>query len=131
MKKILAKKIVSLVALAMLTLPMLTIALPSNAANIDLWGGKKDDVQSGLGVGNRDPRDIIVSAINVAMGFLGIIAVGIILMGGFKWMTAQGNEKGVEEAQTMIKNGVIGLIIILAAFGIANFVVNSAMKVTS
>ena len=130
MKKTLIKQFVSMIALVMLALPMLSAGLPAHASDLDLWGGKKDDVQTGIGLGNKDPRDIVTSVINIMMGFLGLFAVVIILMGGFKWMTAQGNEKQTEEATTMIKNGVIGLIIILAAFGVATFVVDSAMKAT-
>lgn len=132
MKTKFIKNLVSVIALAMITLPLLSASVaPANASSVDLWGGKQDDVQSGLGVGNRDPRDIVTSVINILMGFLGIIAVAMILVGGFKWMTAQGNESQIKEAQNIIKNGAIGLVIILAAFAIATFIINSALKVTS
>jgi hypothetical protein len=65
------------------------------------------------------------------LGFLGIIAVLLILLGGFKWMTAAGNEDKVGEAKRMIGAGVIGLIIIMASFGIANFVINAVYKATA
>lgn len=130
MKKTLIKQFVSMIALVMLALPMLSVAVPAHAGDLDLWGGKKDDIQTGMGVGNKDPRDIFTSVINLAMGFLGLIAVSLILFGGFKWMTAQGNDKQTEDAVKIIRNGVIGLIIILAAFGVATFVVDSAMKAT-
>jgi uncharacterized membrane protein len=54
----------------------------------------------------------------------GIIAVVIILAGGFKWMTAGGNEDKVGEARKMIISGVIGLAIIMSAFAIAQFVID-------
>ena len=60
--------------------------------------------------------------INIILGFLGIVAVVIILLGGFKWMTAGGNEDKVGEARKLITAGIIGLIIILASFAIASFV---------
>jgi amino acid transporter len=64
------------------------------------------------------------------LGFLGIIAVVIILFGGFRWMTAAGNEDQVSTAKKMIGAGVIGLIIILMAFGIAQFVLNALYNAT-
>jgi hypothetical protein len=46
---------------------------------------------------------------------LGVIAVILVLWGGFKWMTAAGNEDGITEAKKLMGAGVIGLVIILAA----------------
>ena len=54
----------------------------------------------------------------------------IILLGGFKWMTAGGNEDKVGEAKKLIIAGVIGLIIILASWGIATFVINALVSAT-
>ena len=74
-------------------------------------------------------RDVWV--IRIALGFLGIIAVIIILLGGFKWMTAGGNEDKVGEAKKLITAGVIGLVIIISAFAIATFVLDSLITATS
>ncbi|MEK7103288.1 MAG: hypothetical protein AAB870_03000 [Patescibacteria group bacterium] len=67
------------------------------------------------------PYGTIVAIINFVLGFLGIIAVVIILIAGFKWMTAGGNDDNVKAAQTMLIQGVIGLVIILSAWGIAQW----------
>ena len=126
----------NLLATAMIILimaPAFALALPVQAvdnANNLLWGGKQDVVEGNLGLGNKDPREMIASVINVALGFLGIIAVVIILLGGFKWMTAGGNEDKVAEARKLITAGIIGLIIILAAWGIAKFVINALYEKT-
>ena len=129
----------NLLATAMIMLimaPAFALALPVQAvdkvdnANNLLWGGKQDVVEGNLGLGNKDPREMIASVINVALGFLGIIAVVIILLGGFKWMTAGGNEDKVAEARKLITAGIIGLIIILAAWGIAKFVINALYEKT-
>ena len=53
------------------------------------------------------------SIINVALGLLGIVAVIIILIGGFEWMTAGGNEEKQAGAQQNFA-GIIGLAIILS-----------------
>jgi len=73
--------------------------------------------------GDRDVREVAVSIVKYLMTFLGIIAVVVILLGGFKWMTAGGNDDKVGEAKSMIVAGAIGLVIILAAFAIVTFVI--------
>lgn len=81
-------------------------------------------------LGNKDPREIAASIVNILLGFLGILAVIIILIGGFKWMTAAGNEDQVGEAKKIIVAGIIGLVIILASWGIASFVLNNLLQAT-
>jgi hypothetical protein len=86
--------------------------------------------QDATGLGNRDPRRIAASIIQIILGFLGVIAVCLILFGGFKWMTAAGDDGKVSDAQDLIKAGVIGLLIILAAFSISVFVINALIRGT-
>lgn len=83
-----------------------------------------------LGSNNVDPRQIIANIINIALGFLGIIAVVIVLIGGFKWMTAAGNEDKVEEAKKILGAGVIGLVIILSAWALTTYVINIIYNTT-
>jgi hypothetical protein len=63
------------------------------------------------------------------MSFLGIIAVCLIIWAGFLWMTARGNEDKVKEAQTIIKTSIIGLVIILAAWAITDWVLATIQEV--
>lgn len=102
-----------------------------SANTLDPWGGFQDNIQATTGLGDRDPREIVASVIQVALGFLGIIAVLIILYAGFLWMTAAGNDDKIATAKSMLSAGIIGLVIILAAFGLAKFVVNELSIATS
>ncbi len=136
MKNKLFKNLVAFVMLFVVLSPVM-LALPAQANNdgVDVWGtesGNLDDdyVGTETGLGDKDPRLIASSVIKVMLGFLGIIAVVIILLGGFKWMTAAGNEDKIDEAKKLIMAGVIGLVIILASYGIANFVLNSLLEAT-
>ena len=72
---------------------------------------------------SADLPTIIGRVINVVLGFLGIILLFYVLFAGFKWMTAGGNDKQTGEAKDMIKNAVIGMVIIVAGFAISNFVI--------
>jgi hypothetical protein len=84
-----------------------------------------------FGLGTQDVRTTIGSVIRAFMGLLGIVAVLLILYGGFKWMTAGGNEEQVGEAKKIIISGIIGLIIILSAYAIANFIVGAIIQGTT
>jgi hypothetical protein len=59
-------------------------------------------------------------ALNILFGFLGIVLLGYVLYGGFVWMTASGS-KEVDQAQGIIRNAVIGVVIIACSFAISDF----------
>ena len=84
----------------------------------------------GLGLGNNDLRDTAIDIVNILLGFLGVIAVIIILWGGFRWMTAGVNEEKVGEAKKMTVTGIIGMVIILASFAIATVVIEQVGSAT-
>jgi len=111
----------------------LPVSAATNLSDIVWTGGDGniDTVGNVTGLGERDPREIAAAVIKVMLGFLGIIAVLIILYAGFLWMTAAGNEDKISQAKGMMSAGVIGLIIILAAFGIATFVMNALVSATT
>lgn len=89
-----------------------------------------DAVNDSINLSSDDPRSIAARVINVAMLFLSVLAVGVVLVGGFKWMTSNGDENRVSEAKKLLKNGVIGLVIILASWGITVFVMNQLLGAT-
>jgi len=65
---------------------------------------------------------IIADVIKVFLGLLGVIFVIIIIVAGFNWMMAGGNEEKVEKAKHLISRATIGLLIIIAAYAITYFV---------
>ena len=60
--------------------------------------------------------------ISYMLAFLGVIFLVLVIYSGFQWLTAGGNEDKVKQARSRITNAVFGLIIILAAFAITNFI---------
>lgn len=72
---------------------------------------------SGLGA-NDNLASIISVLISVILGFLGIVFLVLTIMAGFKWMTSEGNEDEIKKAKGSIKNSVMGLLIVLAAYAI-------------
>lgn len=60
--------------------------------------------------------------INIILGALGVILVCLLIYAGYLWMTSAGDPKKIETAKKIIQDAIIGLAIVLASFGIAQFV---------
>ena len=58
----------------------------------------------------------------------GAVILCLILYAGYTWLTAEGEPDKVKKAKNMITNSIIGLIIVLASYSIALFVVEALNK---
>lgn len=118
------KRLVSSVAVGALAfLPLIASAQTNPFATAETRVNQTQG-SAGLGSGQTAELPVIIGrVINVILGFLGIILLFYVLLAGFKWMTAGGNSKQTDEARDMIKNAVIGMVIIVAGFAISNFVI--------
>lgn len=76
------------------------------------------------GYGTNSPEQIVINLINWVLGILALIAVILVLIGGFRWMTAAGNEEKVDSAKKLLVAAVIGLVIIMAAWGISLYAID-------
>jgi lysylphosphatidylglycerol synthetase-like protein (DUF2156 family) len=115
------KQRLRLILTALLILPYFVFAdtaAPSNAAIKNLNA-------AALGNGGYQGislADTIGTVIRAALSLLGVIFIILIIVGGFVWMTAEGNEQKVEKAQNYIRRALIGLIITLSAWAIWSFI---------
>ncbi len=66
---------------------------------------------------------IIGSVIKIALGFVEVLLFIYLLYGGFLWMTSGGNEEGVKKAKMMIRNAVVGLVIIAMSYVVTSYIV--------
>lgn len=78
----------------------------------------------------KDVRVIVANIVKVVLGFVGIILAILVISAGYKWMTASGNEENITEAKETLTRAVIGLLIILMAWGITEFVTSCLFKAT-
>lgn len=74
--------------------------------------------------------EIIGAIIGIVLSFVGIIFLCLILYAGFIWMTSGGNEIKVLKAKNILRNSIIGLIIILSAYSITRFVIGAVVNST-
>ncbi|PIT94527.1 hypothetical protein COT98_03370 [Candidatus Falkowbacteria bacterium CG10_big_fil_rev_8_21_14_0_10_39_9] len=118
LKKIASFSILLIIAFAFLN-PCHAGLLTNSSTTIDQTSAltNKAGFNTSFSVG-----EIVAIIIRMALGLLGIIFLVLLVMGGYQWMTAGGSEEQVEKAQSRIKNGIIGLVIVLAAYAITAFV---------
>jgi hypothetical protein len=79
------------------------------------------------GFATTDLRVAIARIIRAFFGLLGIIAVALMMYAGYLWMTAAGDASKIEDAKKIITRAVIGLFIILTAYGIVAFILRAIL----
>ncbi len=119
----LAKFAVIAGSLGMMALPFASHAQPTSFSI--------ESIGSSIGLGNADLKQTVINILNLALGLLALIAVVMIIIGGFTWLTAGGNEEKVDKAKKIISAAVIGLIIVLLAWAVVIFVAKTTANVTT
>lgn len=71
----------------------------------------------------QDIRQIAVKLILIALSFLGIIFLGLTIYAGFLYMTAGGNQEKTSESLKLLRNAIIGLLIIAVSWAITRFMI--------
>jgi hypothetical protein len=117
------KKISRLVLVSLLIMPLVASAQadPNDPYGVNAFLKP----ESKLNIGTKKLEATIAGIINIVLGFLGILATLLILYGGFIWMTSEGSSDKITKAKGIIGAGVVGLVIIFAAYSIARFVLGS------
>jgi len=59
------------------------------------------------------------------LAIAGVIAVLFIVIGGYKYVASQGNPQEVQKAKETIIYALVGLVIVMMAFTIVQFVTNN------
>ncbi|MBI2476956.1 Ig-like domain-containing protein [Candidatus Uhrbacteria bacterium] len=87
-------------------------------------------VNDTVGLGTTDIRIIIARIVRIVLGFLGVIAVSLMIYAGFLWMTSAGDSGKIDKAKSIMINAGIGLVIILSSLAITQFVLNRLGEAT-
>lgn len=66
--------------------------------------------------------DVVSVILSAVLSLLGVIFLMLTVYAGVLWMTAQGDSKKVEKAQSILQQALIGLVICVLAFGMTWFV---------
>ncbi len=82
------------------------------------------DPSTGLRCTETSVPQIFKTIINWALGIAFGVAVIFLIVGGFRYITAGGNEESVEKGKSSVINALIGIVIIVLSYVIVNVVAN-------
>ncbi len=71
---------------------------------------------------NADLPGMIGKVLGTVLGFTGTIFFVLVVYAGLMWMTAAGNEERIKKAKQILIGALIGLVIILSAYAITQFI---------
>lgn len=88
-------------------------------------GGEGGSSSSICGAAEQDSAEnIIKNVINAILVVLGMIAVVMIVIGGIRYATSNGDASGIKGAKDTILYAVVGLVVAILSYAIVNFVLD-------
>lgn len=106
-----------------------SMMLGSVAMASDATLGLGSITPAGAQTGPTALPNLIKNLLNAFFGILGIIAVLLVIWSGFQWMT--GGAEGVTKAKDRLKNAAIGLLLIMIAYALTNYVISALTTATT
>lgn len=76
------------------------------------------------GIPKLSEGEVLANALNIVYFLAGAIAVIVIIIGGIMYVTSAGDSGAVSKAKNMVLYSVIGLVVVIAAFAVTNFVLD-------
>lgn len=122
------KKFIIINLLLCSQLPGLVLAQTGTSDGSDPFGfgDKLDNVAGAYSTQPDVPLEQrIGDIIGIFLSFLGVIFLVLMLVAGFNWMTAGGDEEKISKAKDTIREAIIGLVIVVAAYAISVFIIES------
>lgn len=127
------RKISSIVAALALVLGMGLVFAPSTGAvnvyescnGADGIANTPDDVESAVCKSTSDDANALINTIvNLLIFFIGVVAVIVIIVSGFTFVTSNGNKEQVTKARNTLTYAIVGLVVAILAYAIVNWVLD-------
>ncbi len=117
-------KLLKLLFAAALFVGVVGTVLPTDAYAVNVFEPCSGNADSSVCAAKDDNAASMVHiVINTLLYILGVIAVLMIVIGGIRYTTSNGEASGIKSAKDTILYAVIGLIVAILAYAIVNFVV--------
>ena len=98
--------------------------IPAASAAILTPGDNPAEVAAATG-NEGSIRQLALRIVNYFLGFLGLIAVIMVIYGGVTYVTAAGAEDKIGNAKKIITYALVGLIIVLISFAAVNTILGA------
>lgn len=103
-----------------LFLPLTTIKADSKTTILE--GLNKTANNAGIETSSDVTANTLANSIGVIInylfGLLGVVFLTVVLVGGYVWLTAGGNEENIGKAKKWVINGINGMIVIFLAYAL-------------
>lgn len=111
--------VISLIAIVIMPVIVLAGDIPDIKTLLDETAGVE-----GAGF-DTDPQlaqtgiaTVVGTVARVVLSLMGVLFITYVIVGGWMWMSAAGNEEKISKAKKTLRDGIIGLIIVLSAASI-------------
>ena len=105
--------------IVILVLPYFVFAQSSALKKLETVGSTEGPYSAAT---ETSVSEILGTAVNVLLGMLGTIFIILIIIAGFNWMIAAGDEEKLTKAKNTIRRAIIGLLIVAASYAIWYFI---------
>ncbi len=110
---------------------LLSQLIPSSALaykTLDAGNNFLNKAVEPTGLSTADLQTSTGQFIQAALLLVGTVFLGLMIYGGFTWMTAKGAEDKITKAKETVVAAAIGIVIILAAYAATNFVTENLIQ---
>jgi 4-hydroxybenzoate polyprenyltransferase len=106
------------------------LLLPDTMKGLNEQAAQTADYSGYRSTSGQTGISVITVILQYLLSFLGVVFFALIIYAGFRWLYAGGNEDQLADAKKLMKNAVIGLLIIVFAYLITFFVVSRLGAIT-
>lgn len=105
------------------------LSLPAHAApdctdGIDCITTGANNAKTG-GAKSSDLTSVFQLVTNILLFLIGAISVIMIVVGGIKYTTSNGNAEQIKSAKNTIMYAIVGVIVAILAYAVVNFVITN------
>lgn len=124
------KKYLYLLPSFLLTLPAIVHATNIQGTDKPLLSGSLKNESGALteafrgsaGFKDVDLPELVATLVAAFLSLLAVIFIILVIYGGYVWLMAKGNEQEVDKAKAILRQSIIGLIVVMSSYAIGYFV---------
>ena len=126
------KKNIIMTVLA-LVLSVSTLFFAGTPVQAESCGSAKQCIDQGLSASGTSSTpnslsSVLTTVTNILLFLMGAVSVIMLIIGGFRYVTSQGDQTQVQSAKNTILYSIVGIVVAILAYAAVNFVISSFVK---